>query len=568
MPSVIRIMRGACTALALVVLCAAGVAAPEASLSRKDFENLDPFEARSLARGDKAFGEAAWRLAKAEYDAFMLEFPKSTATAYALLRAARCLQMDNKRYEAIKAYHEVLDYFPDAIPYAAAALEYLGECHMQNGETSDAAKAWQELADDTDYRRQAVAADAIVGLAGMLLKNGDPAAAAQYYMQAALDFRQSNSKASQEAMAQALYVLVRVKPDAAKLSEFHAKAKGFDRNPRQDTSDAEFWALARAKIRELGQFAKEDDEGRRQYYGYWADAMEGKRPADDDFQIDAASFRKAADGDVAAWTARLDREFAARQKEGDTARVVRWILAFAGHPEKMSEYYAKLNFSRMNNAQMVRLLMMLFQNSKTVEMGRAVYQKLDFGKMSDRDKIQLARDFRQIDEAIVVDVCGRVSDPELGRMELLRYYHFQRNSAKGVALADECAGAPACAREAYYMKGELLQWAHKFPEAVQAFKMADNPPATLFKIAECLARMGQIEQAVAQLSEVENFFKREAGRAALQIAYVYRDAGKRDRYVAALRGVMKKHPKSGQSSAAHQELERLGIRIGGGVDAE
>jgi hypothetical protein len=32
--------------------------------------------------------------------------------------------------------------------------------------------------------------------------------------------------------------------------------------------------------------------------------------------------------------------------------------------------------------------------------------------------------------------------------------------------------------------------------------------------------------------------------------------------------VLKKYPKSGESSQAHQRLEEMGLPIGGGVDAE
>ena len=35
-----------------------------------------------------------------------------------------------------------------------------------------------------------------------------------------------------------------------------------------------------------------------------------------------------------------------------------------------------------------------------------------------------------------------------------------------------------------------------------------------------------------------------------------------------LRMVLKKYPKSGQSSEAHQRLEKLGVRIGGAIDAD
>src|SRR4051794_13731903 len=87
-------------------------------LTDEEFAKLDTFEAHTLAKADKVFNEKNWKQAGAEYDSFLLEFSKSPATPYALLRKARCLHLDGKRYEAIKEYTEVLDYFPNAIKFA------------------------------------------------------------------------------------------------------------------------------------------------------------------------------------------------------------------------------------------------------------------------------------------------------------------------------------------------------------------------------------------------------------------------------------------------------------------
>jgi TolA-binding protein len=67
---------------------------------------------------------------------------------------------------------------------------------------------------------------------------------------------------------------------------------------------------------------------------------------------------------------------------------------------------------------------------------------------------------------------------------------------------------------------------------------------------------------------VENFFKDQAPAAALAVAQLYRDAGIQEKYVRSLRGVLKRYPKSDESSQAHQRLEAMGLPIGGGVDAE
>jgi hypothetical protein len=45
-----------------------------------------------------------------------------------------CLHQLEKRNAAIKAHQNVVNYFPDDVRYAAAALFYIGQCHGQNGD--------------------------------------------------------------------------------------------------------------------------------------------------------------------------------------------------------------------------------------------------------------------------------------------------------------------------------------------------------------------------------------------------------------------------------------------------
>ena len=82
-----------------------------------------------------------------------------------------------------------------------------------------------------------------------------------------------------------------------------------------------------------------------------------------------------------------------------------------------------------------------------------------------------------------------------------------------------------------------------------------------------MAAIFAADQAIRQ-NLTPDFFKDRAPEAALRIAYIQRDAGRKPQFVAQLRAVLKKYPKSSQSSQAHQELEKLGVRIGGGVDAD
>ena len=119
-----------------------------------------------------------------------------------------------------------------------------------------------------------------------------------------------------------------------------------------------------------------------------------------------------------------------------------------------------------------------------------------------------------------------------------------------------------------WIKAELFHSNRKYEQAIKAYQQADRPPENLWRIVECYASLKKLAQAVAQLREVEWFFKDHAPQAVLRIAHLYKGFKMRPEYIAALREIMKKYPKSGQSRQAHVELEALGVRIGGAVDAD
>jgi len=541
---------------------------PEVSITDEDFKKLDTFEGIALGKADKVFAKKEYRQAAAEYDAFILEFPKSPAMAYAVLRKARCIHLDNKRFEAIKAYNEVMDYFPKAVNYAAPALYYIGECHAQNGNVKEAMKAWAELAGDADYRKHYLAAGAINKLGDNLFEQGKAAEGVEYYKQAAIDFRRSNRDASWYALNKVFDFYVRWAPDEAKLRDFYEKVQTFEWDPNKP-SDDNYWGRTRERIRNNGNFQPNEKDARASYFAYWAKAMDGKRAEDDDFQIEQAWYRLNGDGDNAKWIARLDQLFAARQKEGDYGRIIKWISAYRSQKSKVQDYYGKLNFAKMGVGDIQNLMRVMFDDVHDAALAKNVFGKIQLDKLNDNDKYNLERYLWNKDGSMVEAVCAAMGDKEWGKSELLRYYHWARNYAKGMSLADEVAGMPRFTKDAYWMKAEMLQWQNKFAEAIAAYQSADNPPGNLWRVTDCYLAMGKREQALGQLQEIENFFPDQAPAAALRTAYVWRDAQDKKKFIACLRGIMIKYPKSGESSTAHQELEAAGeTRIKGGEDAE
>ena len=539
----------------------------EVALSESDFKKLDTFEGVLLAKADKVFGAGEYRRAAAEYDAFILQYPKSVATPYAVLRKGRSLQRDNKRNDAIKLYNEVLDYFPNAVDYAGAALYYSGQSHWENGDTKEALKAWAEMAQDADYRKHVLAAGAINRLADNLVRQDKWPEAATYYQQVAVDFRRSNRDAANYAIGRVIECFVRVAPDAAKLRAFYDKAESFEDLPRTP-ENINYWTRVMEAIDRYGTFADADKANRESYYRYWARAMEGKLPAWDDYQINLARYFLVCENDPAKWMERLDRQFAERQKQGDYGRIVKWIGVYAGRKAKIDEYYGKLAFEKMTNGEIADLIRTLYERNIDAALARNAIGKLKADTLTDDTRETLARWIWQRDEDAVRLLCASMNEASRGKMTLLRFYHDTHQPDKGLKLADEMTKVPAHAKDAYRIKGEFLQAKRQWADAVIAYRLCDSPPSSVFRISECLLGDGKRDQAIAQLREIEGFFQKEAPEAGMRIATAYRDTGDQKQYIAALRAVMKKYPASGQSSEAHQELERLGVKIGGGVDAE
>lgn len=562
-----------CTlALALLLVAANACAGePEVELSDEQFKKLDQFEAFALQKADKIFATDK-RQAAAEYDAFILDNPRSKSLPYALLRKARCIQLSNKRNAAIKEYQALIDYFPDDAQFAGAALYYIGQCYWDDGNPDMALKFWARMAEHPQFSKHFLAATALTRLADAMFAQGKTDKAVEYFSISAINFRKDNRDAARHAMYEKVIpYYIRTNPNEPKLREFYEKVKTFENDPHNvepDTNkDTRYWTKVREFVERHGQFNESQQDLAKNYFAYWAKALQGRFADWDDYQLDAAHYQLRADGNATAFYARVDEQFTKFQKDGDFARVVKFIRAYAKHKSKADEYFRKLDFAKMDNKSIRELSAVFYDDIRDANLGRSVMNQVRLKELPDNEKVDYARYLWHRDEEGVKKICTEMGQPA-GQMELLRYWHWKRNAELGLPLCEQLKGVPEYAKDALWARAELLQWSNQFDKAIAAYREADNPPESQFRIAECLQRSGKVDPAVAQLMEIQNFFQKEAPEAALRIAWVYRDAGQKQKFETALRNVLKKYPKSGQSSNAHQELEKMGAKIGGGVDAE
>ena len=543
----------------------------EINLSNEDFKKLTNFESHLINKADKAYNKEDYKTAFAEYDSFILEYPESLAIPYAILRKARSMQLRNKRFQAVKIYQEILDYFPNHVHFAAPAIFHIGECHSANGDPQKAFKAWSKMAQDKDYSKHFLAAGALNKLADNMIKLDRINQAIKYYSQIAIDFRTTNAQAANYALGRVAAHYTRQKQEG-KLLQFYKDVKSFEGRPHGISTDIDkdsrYWGKVRQLVHQNGRFGEVLVSQKKEYFGYWAKTLSSKMPEWDDFQVDVANFYFYADGIKVAWTKRLDEQFRRFQKPGDTGRILKWISLFSSNKAKVKEYYQKLEFGKMSNSQIRSALEVLWDRCREYAIAKACYQKFKWDKMSDNEKDGIARTLWHKDVSLLKETCMRFEEKERGLSLMLQYYRDRRDAKNGLPLTDKLENEPKYAKLAYHSRGELLYHTNKFKEAIVAYQQADSPPGTLWNVVNCYKKMGDVKRAVGQLLEIENFFKDQAPEAAIQIAYIYQGAGLKKQTVAAYRKILLKYPKSGQSSRAHEALEALGERIGGGSDAE
>jgi tetratricopeptide (TPR) repeat protein len=543
----------------------------ELQLTGAEFKMLDAAEAQALSSGDKAFAQKDYRRAVAEYESFLLEFGRSRAVPYALFRKARSFQLDNKRLEAVRTFKEVLGYFPNHIGYAAPAAYLIGVCHQENGDTEKAIKAWSDMVADLGYRRHPLAADALAQMADELMQRGSADRALAYYEQLAEEFRTANPGAAKHGIERAAGVHM-VNLNEPRLRSLYERVKTFGSAPGKVVSpasqDSDYWYAVHALVGRHGRFPPEKDDARSQYYRYWSGLLDGKSPEDDGYQLALAGYHRIWEKDDRKWFERVDRQFQRNFKPGDFGRVIRWMNIYSSIKSKVQEYYGKLDFAQMKNPQIETVMLFMYDTLKDADLGLNVFHKLRCDVMDDGDKERLARYFFGRDEHVVKDLVAAMSDKTRQKLVLLDYFLAQKDYKAALALADELALLPDYAKMALRCKAGIFEALQEWNKAIMMYRMLDEPPGTLYSIVNCLLKMGKLDEAVGQLREIESFFKDQSSSAAYRIARVFRDFGQQPKYVAQLRYIMKSYPKSRESSSAHIELEKLGFKIGGGVDSE
>jgi TolA-binding protein len=521
-----RGQRACAAAAAAAALLACGLAAAAAAapvppwtweLSTARYQKLNLFE---RAQYDKAAGlvkASGFKAAAGEFEKFKVQFPDSDFVPYALFMRGYCLHMDKTRNAAIQLYDEVLDFFADQVEEAAPARYFKGVALLENGDAARAVKELQALAADERTRRHPLAASALRQIAQHFWQTGQGAEAAKYWKQVVPDFGAANPQEAERAAENIAAHYVRQRDPAAYEASLLTDAERDNAAARRRFVERAL-AMAWGRYRRDGEFAALPvAERQADMLALWRYAQE-RRPW---FEKDDAlwSYYAAAVpvvggllGDAAANQALVDEALA--------------LLRGMADKKAMGERAAWLV-------------------DRLIEVGDALRARQGLTLLTDAPLAAFKEH----------EIAGRVEGD---------WDRAARRLADIEKMGNEEWAARALGARAGVYKDRL----GRYEDAIALYRQINQPPRTLWGIQEAFWRWHKLEEALATLTEIENFFPDDAPNAAWQKALYLHQSKERKRAVAAARRVLAVYPKSSVSSLAHQLLEEYGVKTGGGTVEE
>lgn len=534
------------------------------------FSKLDTFEGVNLEDADKQFAAGDINGAYAAYKAYSFEFPKSKALPYVLLRMGRCLHKLDKRNAAIKAYQDVVDYFPDDVRYAGAALYYIGECHGQNGDEANKTATWARMVKDDGYVTQPNSGTALTYLGAAMEKLGKFNEAAEYQWRTAVAFLKTNPDAAAAARKAVIAHYVGRNPDHEKLKEFYVAASGFDgrgRNTDKPEEDVNYWTT----VLDTALSMTGDAKTREQACAYWSAKMGDRFTDNDELRRSWCDAQLVHEKDTAAWLARMEKQYTVKPASLD--RILQWCKFYKADTKLRSGFFAKHAkdlLAGMKAGELMDLMGKLRRPLEMHEEAQAVMRSVKLADLSDEEIIRfatLAADYQQ--EEQILGYFARMKDKLAATKARFDYYNGRsyRNPPfmeKALAEIPELLKSPKYADELIWTKAVLLQGLGRHEEAILAFRAANKQPDSTWEIANSMVALKQYDQAVKTVSELESVGGATASKASFKVADIYRTSGDKGREVTQLRSVLRRYPKSPESSEAHNRLENYGVALSGG----
>ena len=453
--------------------------------------------------------------AASEFEKFKAQFPDSPALSYALFMRGYCLAEAKQRNTAIKVYQEVLDYFADQTDDATAALYYMGDAHLENGDTLKGLQCMKTLVENKNYQHHPLAAGALRRLADNHWNNKEPELAVKYWRQTVKDFATTNDEERNNAIAN-LTAYAIITRDYAGYESFLID------DTNRDKPDFARWLPENVWQRAWNMYG-------------------GGAPFD-------------------------------RKKQPTEKEMAEETKALYEYLKSSKPRYEKVNDAWSYYEHAVSCTVHFYKNKdeRDHQLDDAVtYLKTMPDKSAADDRyarlVDLCREGGAFERArLVTEQMNDRTHAGYKDYEILYSEQKWEEAIKQLQMV-ESAGQPAWADRAMNERARLYREVlNRQPEAIALYERINKPPGTLWGIQECYKRMNKLDQSLNTLTEIENLFPTDAARAAWQKAVYLKEAGDTKKAIAAAKHVAVTYKSAPEASSAHTMLEGFGIHLVGG----
>ena len=502
-------------------------------MNNKRIAQMSQFERVQYEKARKLLAEQRqYRAAASEFDRFRIQYKESPVLPCIVFLCGYSYHCANDRYKAMEYYNEVVDFYPGEVDVAAVALYYRGRAEFANGDITKGMTTMKQLLDDPEYSKQPVAASASLDLVWNYWRNKEPDKAETYLKR--IYETHLGSEAAKDARN---YYIASCAATGKLLSAYPS---WYMRANQQALREKKI-TVPQLRVRMVNEaydlmwhrydhYFKRDDlitkyrggkkRGPDPYKVFWAF-----------FRANVSAFEEAGD----MWNYyRKAVDYCARYRilsSADFDKLVSQTTDFILKTPNPKD--KKGNVIDNQQKRLTELVDMLFRNW-AFERAGYVNTRIKDDKVRAWNEYRVLEGLKKWDEALVLlqQISGKF--------------------ASDAAMVSKCDWATAGIY--HYHKGQL-------DDAIKIYRSIGQPPATLWRIADCQRRKGDNKAAITTYLEIENAFPKsdDAGNAAWHRGDLYERIGNKAFAIKEYRRIMKVYAKTRFASWAHLRLEKLGV---------
>ena len=453
--------------------------------------------------------------------------------AYAVFMQGYARQQAHDRNEAIKLFNEVLDIYPEEKFIAVPARYMLSLVKRELGDLKKAEADLEEIVDDKAADGHPIYYNVLRSLGSARWEKDRPDEAAELWAKIVF----SNGKPDGTLWRYSREDLILARTVTMDFGELEAAVlAGLAADKRKERAE---------RIIENAKWFSETD---RYWYHGITKYLDRKYPRDKKASERKAALEKIRRGYV-AW---LDGEGAVFDGYDDG-----WAFAVA-------QFRARLGVEKSAEIlKRAKTLEPLVKNAKPdLVDGRARTVAMELAGIGEKEAARAAAELAKnhlYKLRLQYEVEVALGDGKAAAMYLEEYVQAQPPPPP-----DDLK------RAKYDLAWHYRVRLNEHEKAVKIYQDLDDPPRSLWGLAESLRDCGKKAESYKALTEIASMFPNDAPNAVLRMALYKERDGDKEKAIALYRRLLS-HPQwkqSGASSEAHQALERFGIATGGAMTNE